>query len=139
MRRMFGEFECKKCKNFWSSGNAWEGMGQQCLKCKAMIFPYTLEPLKPSEGSSSGAHIQKYCQMCQKLGRNCRDINDLESGPPSDDDDDAESVVSTISTVSDVSASTLTPTEGSSEESSHSGSDTEDELAADLSKLRFPK
>ena len=128
-RRKFGEFECVQCKNTWFSGNAWEGMGQQCRKCKEMILPHNLQPLQSSEGNGGGAHVQKLCEMCQKLGRNCREVVE------SDSDDDAESVVSTVSTLS--SAGTLTPGEESQEESS--GSDTEDELANDLSKLTFPK
>ena len=126
---MFGEFECVPCGNTWSSGNAWEDMGQQCRECEEMIFPHNLRPLQRSKGSGGVAHVQELCEMCQKLGRNCREVVE------SDSDDDAESVVSTVSTLS--SADTLTPGEESQEESS--GSDTEDELANDLSKLTFPK
>ena len=129
-RRMFGEFECS-CGNTWSSGNAWEGMGQQCRDCKEMILPRTLQPLRRSEGSGGGAHEQELCEMCQEIGGNCRELEENNS------DDDAESVVSTISTVS--SAGTVTPGEEYSEESGSSGSDTEDELADNLRRLTFPK
>lgn len=38
--RVFGEFRCWKCNRTWSSGNSWANMGQKCLKCDIMIYPY---------------------------------------------------------------------------------------------------
>ena len=90
-----------------------------------MVLPHNLRPLRPPRDSDQGPpHMEKYCEMCQKLGRNCRGgINDAVP-----EDDDAESVVSTISTVSSPSGS---------DNEDFSGSDTEDELAEDLSHLSF--
>ena len=131
---MFGEYLCK-CGNSWPSGNSWEGMGQQCGDCKTMILPHTLRPLRWSGGAKKGApHRQDLCQMCQKLGYNCRDK--LANDEADSDDDDDVSVVSTISTVSNVSTRDITPTV-SDDEHSPSGSDTEDELADGLDKLKF--
>lgn len=38
--RMFGDFRCSKCNRTWSSGNTWANMGQKCLKCDIMVYPY---------------------------------------------------------------------------------------------------
>ena len=40
LRRLYGFFKCWKCQREWGSGNSWEGMGQECHKCKIMIYPY---------------------------------------------------------------------------------------------------
>lgn len=67
---MFGEFSCE-CGTRWLSGNSWEGMGQECLKCKTMVLPHTLRPLLSSDDSAMGEHKQVHCQMCEKLGYKC--------------------------------------------------------------------
>ena len=84
---MFGEFYCEDCDNTWKSGNAWEGKGQQCLKCMKMILPASLRPLKPSGLQRGPPHREDLCEMCKSLGpgRNCRNYK------PTDylvDDDD---------------------------------------------------
>jgi len=38
-KRCFGEFKCPKCKRKWKSGNSWANVGQDCLKCKVMVYP----------------------------------------------------------------------------------------------------
>ena len=38
--RMFGYFRCLKCSRSWNSGNSWANMGQMCLKCDIMVYPY---------------------------------------------------------------------------------------------------
>jgi len=38
-KRCFGEFKCPKCKRKWKSGNSWANVGQDCIKCKIMVYP----------------------------------------------------------------------------------------------------
>ena len=89
-RRMFGEFICLDCGRKWFSGNAWPGMGQQCLRCMKMIKPDSLRPLRPSFGlTRKEPHKQEFCQMCQQLGYNCR-----EAPSEQDQSSDTQSVIS---------------------------------------------
>ena len=54
-KRCFGEFKCPRCKRKWKSGNSWANAGQDCVKCKIMVYPekqvsyirsfYDLKPL----------------------------------------------------------------------------------------------
>ncbi len=38
--RMFGYFRCHECNRKWNSGNSWANMGQMCLQCDIMVYPY---------------------------------------------------------------------------------------------------
>jgi len=38
-KRCFGEFKCPKCKRKWKSGNSWANVGQDCIKCKIVVYP----------------------------------------------------------------------------------------------------
>lgn len=140
LKRWFGEFVCG-CGNTWSSGHSWEEIDQhgvkvlikqQCRDCKNWILPHTTRPLRKGAGGRGPPHMQEYCGLCKKLGRNCTEIN---TGSDNEDDDDTQSVISTISYVSDIT-DTLTPT-GSDNEGSHCGSDPEDDLADNLKNLKF--
>ena len=44
--RVFGEFRCPECGRTWFSGNSWANMGQECQRCKIMVYPHTQNPLK---------------------------------------------------------------------------------------------
>ena len=39
--RCFGEFQCPKCMRNWMSGNSWADMGQQCIRCRFLVYPHT--------------------------------------------------------------------------------------------------
>ena len=116
---MFGEFYCKVCKRQWYSGNAWKGMGQQCIRCRSNILPCNLQPLRSKQPGSHNPdqkpHMQEFCEMCKMLGYKCCEAHsDTES-----DEDDAESVISIASTnVSEGSSRDDTPvqSEGSDAE-----------------------
>ncbi len=135
---MFGEFHCGHCSRNWFSGNAWKGMGQECLKCKRMCLPKSLRPLQhrldPDEQQSAGPHLQERCQMCKKLGRNCRGLSEVER----EEVDDDESVFSEYSTTSDSSAASAPDLQDLEGDVTPVGSDdeaTEDLLARQLEKL----
>ena len=122
---MFGEFVCHDCNRRWSSGNAWPGMGQQCLRCKEMIQPTTLEPLRPSCGPSGyDPHKQELCEKCQKLGKNCRNQEEEEE----EEQSDLQSVISENSSVASDDDDDVTPV-GSDEED-------EEELAKQFASLK---
>ena len=38
-RRCFGFFKCG-CGRGWMSGNSWANMGQECERCRIMVYPY---------------------------------------------------------------------------------------------------
>jgi len=95
---MFGNFYCTGCQHKWSSGNAWEGKGQECLLCREMVLPVSLRPLRPRfrREEDRKPHLEDLCQKCQELGYNCRGY--------ADEPDDV-SVISESSSVSDSSVS----------------------------------
>ena len=81
-KRKFGEYKCPKCGRTWSSGNSWEGMGQECMTCRIMVRPHTLRPLKRPDGPENGPpHRSDLCEMCKKLGYNCRSIHSYTPQP----------------------------------------------------------
>ena len=83
---MFGEFYCQYCRCGWSSGNAWEGKGQQCKTCQRMVLPKSLRPLNAQfHGSDKDRkpHKRNLCQKCQELGYDCRNYVPSLSGHPS--------------------------------------------------------
>lgn len=47
-RRMFGHFQCEKCKKKWTSSHAWENKGQECTRCHINVLPSELYPLQPT-------------------------------------------------------------------------------------------
>ena len=50
-RRVWGEFCCPECDRRWNSGNSWANMGQECKKCKIMVYPHHQRRLdKPDSG-----------------------------------------------------------------------------------------
>ena len=46
--RVYGEFKCGKCGRRWSSGNSWANMGQKCLTCDIMVYPYSQVRVTPA-------------------------------------------------------------------------------------------
>ena len=38
-RRCFGEYLCNICKRVWTSGHSYANIGQECSKCRIMIYP----------------------------------------------------------------------------------------------------
>ena len=123
---MFGEFVCEDCDRHWFSGNAWPGMGQQCLRCKKMIKPASLRPLQPSFGlTRKEPHKQEFCEMCQRLGHNCREA----PSEPDETSDDQSVISQNSSTVGDNDDDDVTPV----------GSDVEDqeELLQQLESIKL--
>mmetsp|Transcript_25871 Transcript_25871/g.50548 ORF Transcript_25871/g.50548 Transcript_25871/m.50548 type:complete len:172 (+) Transcript_25871:123-638(+) len=107
-KRYFGHFHCLRCKNPWTSGNAFQRHYQKCNNCQR-TYPNKLKPLDPSffDGEldeeeeldviadKKGPHDQSACQRCKKLGKPCmsepkgRDtgVNDLEAVDEHHDED----------------------------------------------------
>ena len=93
---MFGEFRCPICNRYWCSGNSWANMGQKCLKCDIMVYPYEQvldyiplmcrcntsfnslkRPLQRREYDeelydSGEPHLSHLCEKCKVLGHSCR-------------------------------------------------------------------
>ena len=128
---MFGEFFCKKCDRRWSSGNAWEGRGQQCKRCLTNILPHTLRRLwRPQHlaDHEQKPHMEELCEKCKELGHSCR-------SQPSYDE---ESVIST----SDSSVVSDGPPDDATPVPSEGGSDIcndIDELTEEIEHLELTK
>ncbi|CAM1321856.1 ZCCHC24 (predicted) [Pycnogonum litorale] len=77
-KRCFGEYKCPKCKRKWMSGNSWANMGQECIKCRIMVYPHKQRPLEKPDGldvsDQSKEHPQHLCEKCKALGYYCRRI-----------------------------------------------------------------
>lgn len=48
-QRMFGEYDCPKCKQNWFSGRSYANRWQKCMNCGEHVMPKSLVPLKPRE------------------------------------------------------------------------------------------
>lgn len=98
---MFGEFNCP-CGRKWKSASSWEDSWQECLLCKAKVFPKNLRPLLYTGGDAGQKpHESEHCEKCIRLGYNCRDYSPIVTKVDDDGyDDDAQSVFSEASTAS---------------------------------------
>ncbi|KAI1285569.1 Zinc finger CCHC domain-containing protein 24 [Halotydeus destructor] len=74
--RCFGHYRCPTCGKSWMSGNSWANAGQECQRCRIMVYPHTQRPLEKPEGLDKGdlkkEHPRGLCEKCRQLGRNCR-------------------------------------------------------------------
>ncbi|CAL9699301.1 unnamed protein product [Knipowitschia caucasica] len=73
--RCFGEYQCSKCSRRWMSGNSWANMGQECSRCKIMVYAHTQRPLEMRDGFNQDLnkpHPQELCEKCKRLGYSCR-------------------------------------------------------------------
>nr|CAB3267886.1 zinc finger CCHC domain-containing protein 24 [Phallusia mammillata] len=77
-KRCFGVYKCSKCKRKWMSSNSWANMGQDCNKCRIVVYPHKQRPLEKPDGldvsDQSKEHPQHLCEKCKSLGYYCRRI-----------------------------------------------------------------
>jgi len=73
LKRCFAEFKCPKCMRKWKSGYSWSNAGQDCFKCRILVYPQKQWPLQKSgDGHSGGSHLQHLCERCRVQGFCCR-------------------------------------------------------------------
>lgn len=56
-KRLFGKYRCPQCRRFWTSGNSWAGLGQQCQLCKINVQPFELS--EPKLDIKEGGHHKR--------------------------------------------------------------------------------
>jgi hypothetical protein len=81
--RCFGEYHCTACNKHWLSGNSWANAGQQCERCKTLVYPRRQRPLeRPTEMEGKidvrKPHPQHLCGKCKELGYYCRRSDDRD-------------------------------------------------------------
>ena len=81
-RKMFGTFKCPNCRRKWFSSNAWDGVGQNCVKCNTLTLPCDLAPLKKPEHDVIDIrkpHPAHLCEKCRRLGYSCTQLLHLSN------------------------------------------------------------
>jgi hypothetical protein len=71
VNRCFGEYHCTDCNRKWLSANSWADCGQQCERCKALVYPRHQRPLERPEGMENKIderkpHPQHLCGKCKE-------------------------------------------------------------------------
>ncbi|CAG0898292.1 unnamed protein product [Cyprideis torosa] len=78
-KRCFGEYRCSRCHRKWMSGNSWANKGQECIKCRIIVYPHKQRPLDKPDGldvsDQSKVHPQDLCEKCRELGYYCRQLS----------------------------------------------------------------
>jgi len=79
-KKCFGYYECT-CGRYWESACSWVGYGQNCTKCKELVYPYCQHALKVSgkENDPNKHHQTSLCEKCKKLGGSCINNSDYEN------------------------------------------------------------
>lgn len=134
---MFGQFYCSQCSRRWFSGNAWEGKGQECVKCGRMCLPESLRPLRYRRHDPDDVkkpHIQECCEMCKELGKNCQEVREVKNEEVADD----ESVYSEYSMTSDSSAASVQdPRDFDSDTTPVASDDETEDMVEQLEKMKL--
>lgn len=75
-KRSFGLFKCVPCSRNWASASCWANCGQECVQCKANVYPHKMRGLKKRKPDGDGdqvkkPHLMALCEKCKELGSNC--------------------------------------------------------------------
>ncbi|KAI6647968.1 hypothetical protein LOD99_8296 [Oopsacas minuta] len=72
-KRFFGHYQCKICRNKWTSGYSWQGYQLECKTCDLFEWPtkvYHLEN-KDDDFVMKKPHLSSLCEKCQDDGVHC--------------------------------------------------------------------